>query len=374
MATDSFFDGCTEQSKIKSEIVSKYFWSWAKVIIPSAKSHNGRIAYIDLFAGPGRYNDGTISTPLLILERAIKDNDMQKMLVTLFNDADKGNAHSLEKAIKELPGIETLKYQPQIQNAEIGGEIVAMFERMKLVPTLFFVDPWGYKGLSLQLVNSVLKNWGCDCIFFFNYNRINMGLTNPRVEEHMNALFGKERADLLRNKLNAMNPHDREFTVVEELVNALKEMSGKYILPFCFKNELGTRTSHHLIFISKNFRGYEIMKEIMAKESSSSDQGVASFQYNLADIRFPSLFSFTQPLDELEEKLLVHFSGRSIKMENIYLEHCIGTPYIKRNYKAALIRLEQKGKIIANPQAGQRKKHKGEISFADNVFVTFPKR
>ncbi len=57
-----------------------------------------------------------------------------------------------------------------------------MFEQMNLVPTFFFVDPWGYKGLSLRLINSVLKNWGCDCIFFFNYTRINMGLENELVK------------------------------------------------------------------------------------------------------------------------------------------------------------------------------------------------
>ena len=65
------------------------------------------------------------------------------------------------------------------------------------MPTFFFVDPWGYKGLSLRLINSVLKDWGCDCVFFFNYNRINMGLGNDAVEKHMDALFGKERGELV---------------------------------------------------------------------------------------------------------------------------------------------------------------------------------
>jgi hypothetical protein len=35
------------------------------------KSRSDRIAYVDLFAGPGRYGNGTKSTPLLILETAI---------------------------------------------------------------------------------------------------------------------------------------------------------------------------------------------------------------------------------------------------------------------------------------------------------------
>ena len=166
MVDDLFFEGSREQSQIKSRIVSKYFWAWAKVIIPTAKKREGRIAYIDLFAGPGRYRDGTISTPLLVLEKAITDPDMRRMLVTVFNDKNPDSVSSLEIAINSLPGIEQLAYKPQVRNEEIGTEIVKMFETMRLVPTFFFVDPWGYKGLSLALINSVLKNWGCDCIFF----------------------------------------------------------------------------------------------------------------------------------------------------------------------------------------------------------------
>jgi len=88
MSENHFFDETSEQSAVKSAIVSKYFWAWAKVIIPSAKKRPGKIAYIDLFAGPGRYEDGTKSTPLLILEKAIEHPDMRNMLVAVFNDKD----------------------------------------------------------------------------------------------------------------------------------------------------------------------------------------------------------------------------------------------------------------------------------------------
>jgi three-Cys-motif partner protein len=149
MTNERFFDETTEQSVAKATIVSKYFWAWAKVLIPSVKKGQRRIAYIDLFAGPGRYKDGTKSTPILILEKAILDEDMREMLVTVFNDADKNNSKSLKKAIDALPGIDTLKYKPEVNDEEVGEEIVKKFEQMRLVPTLFFVDPWGYKGLSL---------------------------------------------------------------------------------------------------------------------------------------------------------------------------------------------------------------------------------
>src|SRR5665213_1849654 len=79
MAEAKFFDERTDQSEVKARIVQKYFEAWAKVIIPTAKLHGGKIAYIDLYAGPGRYRDGAASTPLLVLERAIAAPDMSQM-------------------------------------------------------------------------------------------------------------------------------------------------------------------------------------------------------------------------------------------------------------------------------------------------------
>ncbi len=371
MSNKKFFDEQTEQSAVKATIVSKYFWSWAKVILSQA--HVSKIAYIDLFAGPGRYKDGSKSTPLLILEQAIKDDKMRRMLVTMFNDVDENNSRTLEAEINSLSGIHLLKYKPEIYTHEVGLEIVKMFNEMKLIPILFFVDPWGYKGLSLRLVNSVLKNWGCDCIFFFNFNRINMGISNPLVKEHMDALFGEKRAENLRKRLELLNPQQKELTIVEEIAEALKEMGGRYVLPFGFRNDNGKRTTHHLIFVSKNATGYKIMKEIMAGESSQNEQGVASFEYSPADARQPLLFALSRPLDELEQMLLAKFAGRSVTLEQVYEEHNVDTPYIEKNYKDVLRNLEAAGKIIADKPATERRKYRGEVT-VKNVLFTFPRK
>jgi len=72
---ESFFDEQLEQSQVKTAIVTKYLWAWARVIT-SAQAQNGKprkIAYIDLLAGPGRYKSGSKSTPVLILDQAVKN-------------------------------------------------------------------------------------------------------------------------------------------------------------------------------------------------------------------------------------------------------------------------------------------------------------
>ena len=369
MTEIKFFEESKEQSRIKAAIVSKYFRVWATVIINARKKRgtDDRIAYIDLFAGPGRYSDGMVSTPLRVLGQAIKDPGLRERLVTHFNDKDEDSASSLKEAIQGLAGVETLKYEPVVRNYEVGPEVVKALSSMHLVPTLFFVDPWGYKGLSLGLIHSVVKDWGCDCIFFFNYNRINMGLSNPSVREHMEALFGVERARDLRIKLEPLSSRQRELIIVEELCQALREHGPEFVLPFRFRSDTTSRTSHHLIFVSKHLRGYEIMKDIMAKESSEEEQGVASFEYNPhATPEQQLLFSLSRPLDELGDMLLEEFEGQSLSMRQVYEQHNLNRPFIKSNHKKVLWQLEEEGKITASP-------HKRN-SFADHVLATFPKK
>jgi three-Cys-motif partner protein len=377
MAENSFFDGQKEQSLIKTRIVEKYFWSWAKVVMPTTiriSPTKPRIAYIDLFAGTGLYKDGSKSTPVKVLEAAVKDPDMRNMLVSMFNDANAENFNSLQQAITSISGIENLKYPPRVLNYEIGADVVKTFTEKKLIPTLLFIDPWGYKGLSRELIDSVIKDWGCDCIFFFNYNRINMGLNNSDVETHMNALFGKERADQVREELRKIPKKNasqkRESIIVEAIYEALKDLSGEFVHSFRFKHEVDNRTSHHLIFVSKNVKGYEIMKDIMAKESSSHIQGVPSYEYNPASLQ--QLEFLERPLDKLEAILLDSFEGKTLTMKEVYDQHHVGKPYISKNYKAALNNLEAQNKITAEPPANKRQKRNGEITFGASVKVIFP--
>jgi three-Cys-motif partner protein len=364
MSTDDFFEESTEQSRIKTRIVSKYFTARASVIVPRTRARGGHhVMFIDLFAGPGRYGDEVPSTPLRVLGSAVKDPGLRDMLVAIFNDVDTEHVHSLQKAIDSKPELEHLKNRPQLSNIRVGNELVEQLEGVRLVPTLLFVDPWGYKGLSLRLIGSVLKDWGSDCIIFFNFNRINSGLNNHMVREHMDALFGAERAEDLRRRIRFVKPFVRERAILEEIAEAFKDMGGRFFLSFRFWMEDKHRISHHLLFVSKNFRGYHIMKEIMAKESSSAPQGVPSFDY---DPRHnPLHFEVTRPLEELEAQLPNGFAGRTLTMNEIYEEHSVGKPFLKNNYTQALWNLYERGVIETS-----RKPRKN--TFADDISASFP--
>ena len=151
---DPFFDEPEEQSRVKAEIVVKYFVAWSKIILENSE----RIGYFDFFAGPGRYKTGDKSTPLLILEHALASQDLTSCLVTVFNDANPEFTSTLEAEINALQGIDRLKYRPRVLTGESSDELIEHFEGIKTIPALSFIDPWGYKGLSLRLIRAVIKD------------------------------------------------------------------------------------------------------------------------------------------------------------------------------------------------------------------------
>lgn len=377
MSGKEFFEKRTEQSKFKTEIVRKYFWIWAKIISNQVIKRGGKkIGYVDLFAGKGRYEDDSKSTPLLILERVVETPQLSQMLVTLFNDEDEDYCLQLQKEIDAIPDINNLKFKPVVRNYTVDDSLAEKVKQAVTFPSLFFLDPCGYKGLSLKLIEIALNGWGCDCIFFFNYNRINQHLSNSVLTENMDSLFGKSRADFLRQSLIGKSPAEREGLIISNLKEALVELGGTYNIEYFFKDDSGKKTSHFLVFASKNKLGYDKMKDVMARESSSKHEGVSNFGFNPKDKeKSPSLLDLMySPIDNLAGELMRLFVGKTMSVKEIYYSHHIGTEFVLKNYQDALRRLEEQGKIVANPDSDKRRKVQGIVTFSENVIVSFPSK
>ena len=364
--SEDFFEERSEQSAIKTQIVEQYFDAWAGVMKSSATRYghaDKRLAYFDLFCGPGRYKDGSVSVPIRIIEKAVKDEYLAQNLVTVFNDKDEDAVSYLRDELNRTSGIESLKYRPDILCGEVDDQFRQKIEKKNLIPSLSFLDPWGYKALSLGLIEAFIKDWGCDCFFFFNYNRISMGMENPAISQHIDSLFSKGIADRVRLQIaeNNYTPSQRNSLILDAIIYALEQKAGnqkRFVLPFCFKTDNGNRISHYLIFVTKHFRGYDIMKDIMHRASSEVNQGVASFAYCPADKIAPRLFEMSQPRDALEERLISNYSGRRFKLEELYEEDSYRTPYVMKNYQEAVLELEAKGRVTIERPSSRSPKNR----------------
>jgi hypothetical protein len=239
---------------------------------------------------------------------------------------------------------------------------------MSMIPSLSFVDPWGYKGLSLKLIQAVIKDWGCEAVFFFNYNRINMGVHNSLVESHMENLFGEQRLEDLQAEIDGAIPRVREGLIRRALGDALTEYGAKYLIPFRFLRD-DKRTSHYICFVTKHMLGYKIMKDVMAAEGIVDEDGVPKFEYFPVADGYQLELSPDRPLMQLPEELLSFYRGRRLSVGEVIDGHTVGSPFQSRHYKQVLRELEAAERISCQPDAASRKKN----TMPDHVIIRFPK-
>lgn len=361
MKAAKFFSAQAGPSGVKARIVSKYFLTWANIIATQNVISKERIAYFDLFSGPGRYKDGNASTPLMVLTDALKNPRLRDSLVAVFNDEDDEHTSTLQKEIDRLPSIDQLKHKPSVLKATIDQSVADHFRSRRLIPAFFFIDPFGYKGLTASLIRAVIKDPASECVFFFNYSRITGGINNPRVRNHMEALFGRENLADLKERIKKPFAQ-REKLILEHLAKSMKDAGAKHVMSFRFVKGK-KRVTHHLVFVTKHPLGYE-KKDIMAKESTRSNQGVPLYEYAPRTAYFGDLFHTA--LDELEDELTVFFKGRRITMVEVYHQHNLDRPYVANNYKKALDNLERAGRITCS------KPQRRANTFADDIRCIFP--
>ncbi len=369
MPDSSFFETQTRASQVKAEIVAKYFWVWAKIVTKRATE----IGYVDLFAGTGRYGDGAKSTPLLILERAISDEKFARILHVVLNDRDRDSVTALRQAVADLSGIATLKHEPIIKCHDVDESVIAWFQSKWRYPSLVFLDPWGYKGLSLRLIHAALSRPLTDVIFFFNYNRVNAAITNEFMRGNVAALLTSERAEALREDVEGLLPEEREQSVLEAL-KAEVTLKGRYHWQdFRFTSSDVDKTSHYVILATKHPAGLKPMKEIMGSVSTEKTEGVPSMSYAPKEARAHAQMDMfaSSPIEKLAQELLSRFAGQTLAVEEIFRRHHEGTKYLPRNYREALLRLEKHGKIMCMPPASDRQMRHGEPTLAEWVKVAF---
>src|SRR2546427_8646756 len=86
-------------SEAKHIILRRYLQAW----LPIMTRWNGRVLYIDGFAGPGIYSKGEDGSPIIALKEAIRHHfPIKSHIVFLFIEADPIRKDVLEKQVNAL--------------------------------------------------------------------------------------------------------------------------------------------------------------------------------------------------------------------------------------------------------------------------------
>lgn len=356
MKENSFFEKQTLSSKVKASIVSEYFPKYCSII--KIKHIPEKIGYIDLFSGPGMYEDGNPSTPILIARNCMKDEDLKNRVWMVFND--KCYSEQLKENFnKEFPE-GTFKNKPHFGHSTVGeSQEINDFivkntckGRFNEQPSVLFIDPWGYKGIETNVLSQFLSYWGNELFIFINSKRINPALENDKFEEPMRCLFPNSYDKVKVEIRNKRTVSERLQFIIDNLGKEYEALlkSRVYYTAFKFQEEDIETTSHFILHLSKNKRGFDLVKQIyndFANVGTIFD-GVNTYTFDVKKITNPveELFDTnSENIDALKNMLLEEYKGRTITSYDLFEEHQQNCLYSRSHYVKALRRLVEEGAV-----------------------------
>jgi len=350
---DDFFKKQSESSRIKASIVAEYFPQYCKILL---KHPQPEIRYLDLFAGPGKYEDNNHSTPLLIASSCANDLVLSQKVRLLFND----NQHSakLKKNFYEHFPAGSFRIPPSFGDKTVG-EDARILDYLKKGyntsknphPTLLFFDPWGYKGIDTLVLAKFLESWGNEIFLFVNIKRIHAAIENNKFDELMLSLF-PTTIDLIRRdrKYKASVP-ERLTLIMDNLANEFKKaVKGElYHCAFKFQEEDSQTTSHFIIHFSKHPKGYELIKQVYYNfdniGASLDKDGNYTFDVKKMGPKDCSLNFGDDNIAALSNLLWKKYKGRTLTAKKIFDEHNPTTKYCGSHYAKTLRWMVDQGMI-----------------------------
>lgn len=374
-----FFEHQSASSYIKAKIVSSYFPQYCRILL---KNPQRELRYIDLFSGPGIYEDGSESTPIMIANECYKDSKLRGIVRMQFND--KNYKEVLENNFLARYPRGSFGFEPFFADRTIGeSESVerylqrsTMKDGKNLSPALLFFDPFGYKGIKTKVLAEFLNNWGNEIFLFLNTKRINPAMDNDLFLQHIKDMFPISYNEVRLGKSNQTSVLSRLAYIVDMLGREFNLILKKkvYYTAFQFQEEDMATTSHFIIHLTKGAKGYELVKTIyndFANVGTVFD-GIHTYTFNPRAIGMTSSSLFDDTADNIEklaDELYKKYKGKHIDALTLFKNDQVDTKYCLSHYTKALRKLVFDGKIHA--VFTDNKKHGVSVLISKDCILDF---
>ena len=267
----------------KHMVLRSYLHAW----LPIMGMRNGRIIFVDGFAGPGEYEGGEEGSPIIALKALIDHASKQRIaaeVMYLFVEGDEKRAAHLEGLVNQLRPKLPRGSKAQVAHGRFDATLTAILDGIgatgeSLAPAFVMVDPFGVKEIPMAVLARILRNPKSELYISFMYEAINRFKEAPEFEQHLDALFG---TTAWRNGIDMPESTKRRSFFYDLYTTQLKKAGAKYVVSFELYN--GNRHIYTIFFATQHHVGCNRMKEAIWKVAPMGEyefRGAQSGQLSL---------------------------------------------------------------------------------------------
>lgn len=255
MAVQNFFDNKPkDHTRLKLQVLDKYLQAYSEIMSRVFSS----IAFIDPYAGAGKYLDGSEGSPIIMCRHASHILEIEgakcKKVKYFGNEFDINNYENLKQSLQPYAKISN------ITQKDAKDFIKQCLEKVcpRYSSSFFFVDPFNYSFLKedIEQIFNV-----CESYFHKCQAEVVLFLPASNVYRFKSNTEYKAINDFINSYNICVDEDTSPKKFIERVRKAIQE-NGKY----CVSMELkaGTNT-YALFFIGKNLYGVEKFLEARDK-------------------------------------------------------------------------------------------------------------
>jgi three-Cys-motif partner protein len=355
-------------TKAKHSILESYLKGW----FPILSRWNGRILYLDAYAGSGIYDNEDPGSPIIALNVA-NTHTLQNVLNRAekwfyFIEKDKDTFETLKSVIEDkfgkldsndhpslLPS--SFKVFPIHDDFNVGFKDTLNSldsKGLTLAPTFAFVDPYEYT-LDLNLLSRIISYPRCEVFFTFMVGFLSRFVFADKHLDTIVSTFGTSRDKIISIR-NIPDESEREDEFGRLLVDIMKRNLPKgqplYSLPFEMIDN-HNRPLYRLVYFTKSEKGMQVMKEAMFDLGGSGAYRFSDFYFNPGQTSILDYSGEAQPwiaqAAAYLHKIMVY---QDWKIEDFKRFVLLETPYL---YRAKILKhLEDNGNLFVIAQDNRR--------------------
>lgn len=349
--TDKHFHHKDIQTSLKHTLLEDYIMRWANKIAPATFSKNFKeLHFVDGFAGRGEFLDGQLGSPKIAIEKLFR---LQEDFYQKYKSSDmRFYIHTVELNHEYQVELAKLKNSSRFQNQIInyGGKfeehLPKILNRTNRSPALYFIDPYGYKGVRMQDIVQILSHRSHEVIINVMNRAIGRNLSIINNHDEIKDFFGIDQipeniykyikisqndSSLPQTNQELENLENSIVSLFKNQVRKIVKSNDLYLLSHRIYSSLNPNQYFHLVFITKRREGLIAMKESIVSYESRKPKIEDEFRYKnkRSTLVIDDFFSTSYQLNnytyrDFRATFIDNFNKKTCSFETIvdfYLQH-----------------------------------------------------